>query len=108
MVGWETIVNSRLEPAPLTVEDESVLAFIAWHIYSGIRYRMDIYRDCDRRDADLMLGLTSPPCGTHGICNAELFQSGCVIYNSGARMRFAIRAYPNQRNAEGITYYGCV
>ena len=69
------------------------------------RISADYQDKIDRRDAELMLGLTGSACGERGICVAALWEIGCVI--RGQHMRVAKRGFeadygPDQ---DDITYF---
>jgi hypothetical protein len=70
--------------AQLITEEDSLAwrsARISWMRQSGDSgANLRVFsRECDRSDADLMLGLGARRCEATDVCTAELFEVGCVI-----------------------------
>jgi hypothetical protein len=89
-----------LRVAPLTDEDWAI-----WWTRPGLAMRMQSGKGCalwnwanngDRRDAELMLGLTGIQCADEGVCVAYLFEIGCVINSGSAGTRIAKRGFESE------------
>jgi hypothetical protein len=95
-----------LPAAPLTIEDGRIWAWVLVRFLPGIGLGI-VSQASDRRDAELILGLTGSPIGARDICVAELFAMGCVICSADAHTRIAIRGYEGQRDdpRDNITYF---
>jgi hypothetical protein len=61
-------VKPRLDPAPLTLEDQDILAEWTYQHLDDSWWRLPVMaRECDRRDADLMLALRE----ARQLCNQQ-------------------------------------
>jgi hypothetical protein len=93
-----------LSVASFTQEDWEIFT-AAFRRGPATRWLLHTSQLADRRDAELMFGLTGLACGPQGICVACLWLKGCVINNMTSRI--AIRGFEGQHGnpLEGITYF---
>lgn len=106
-------MKPRLPVAPLTQEDGAIWGRVinrrrdVCHTALSAKQYHGVTLAADRRDADLMLGLTGWPCGQNGVCVAHMFLTGSVIRNWAVGTNIATRAYCGQNwtGSEDITYF---
>lgn len=99
-----------LPAAPFTKEDARIFYRLGTGMFfSGALSHAHFMHsmESDRRDAQLMLGLTGTAPGAAGICVAYLWLIGCVIHNGTTGTRVAMRGFEADYgpDREDITYF---
>lgn len=93
-----------LPSAALTREDLEIWRYLIQRYPMVITWRAAF--EADRRDAELMLGLTGVAPGEQGICVAYLWLAGCVIHNGTMGTRIAMRGFEADYGVQhDITYF---